>query len=380
MPRSHWPDALLFALPFLILSACGLFDTAQEKAYNVGYKIAQTIDRSRVYKPDTDSSDALHYRPLDIDIWYPAETVQPDSLLVFSDFLHVLVNRANYYTATNTATGMSGQIAQSFCEGVKCSDSTRLLPYKTASYRNAVPAKGRFPLVIYLASYNSMGYENYMLFETLAKKGFVVLSVNSIGRFPGDMTMKNEDMLEQVNDAIASLKYVAGSPDIDFSRIGIVGYSWGGLSGTLLAGKIPEVDCLVSLEGSEFHHYEQAADEDADFEEIRNSGDFKNLAIKVPYLRFESAPGGDAQQDSVYNFAEKVAADKKLILTVDSATHQDFSCLPDVVRASGNCKDNQLYHTVTKLTVSFLEAHLKGKDSFSRALAQEMDETVRKRD
>ena len=106
-----------------------------------------------------------------------------------------------------------------------------------------------------MTAFNGMSYENFALFEALAKKGFIVVSISSIGRFPGDMTMKKADLMEQVNDAVAALDVLKQDPGIDFNNIGIAGYSWGGLAGALLSAKIPGVNCLVSLEGSEFHHY-----------------------------------------------------------------------------------------------------------------------------
>jgi pimeloyl-ACP methyl ester carboxylesterase len=145
-------------------------------------------------------------------------------------------------------------------------------------------------LIIYLSAFNGMSYENFSLFETLASKGFVVISISSIGRFPGDMTMKKEDLMEQVNDAIASVNKLQQETNIDFTKIGVIGYSWGGLAGAVLAGKIPNVACLVSLDGSEFHHYGEAKEEDADFDGIKNSVDFKNMQLSMPYLRLESQP------------------------------------------------------------------------------------------
>ena len=56
-----------------------------------------------------------------------------------------------------------------------------------------------------MTAFNGMSYENFSLFEALAKKGFIVVSISSIGRFPGDMTMKKADLMEQVNDAVAAL-------------------------------------------------------------------------------------------------------------------------------------------------------------------------------
>jgi len=99
----------------------------------------------------------------------------------------------------------------------------------------------------------------------------------------------------------------------------------------------------------------------------------------MPYLRLESSPIAKLnKRDLVYNFLEKLSGNK-IILKVDSTEHQDFSCLPAVVRASGNCKNNQFFNTITKLTINFLDEHLKKSNSFSKTLEQEMNNTVRQK-
>jgi len=373
MKKSFFPAILLFFL------SCTT--TPKEKAfsYQAGFKTIRTVDSSRTYKPLTDTSDYLHFRPLDLDIWYPAEISNTDSAILFKDFLGLLEQRANYYTASTAANGLTKQMAQSCCEGFKCSDPDKLLNYRTSSYRNAKASGQTFPLVIYLASYNSMCYENVALFEKLASNGYVVLSINSIGRYPGDMTMKHGDMMEQVFDAISSMKYLDKNTNIDFSKIGIVGYSWGGLSGTVLANKIPNTACLISFDGSEFHHYGESKDEDDDFNGIRESADFKNMRLQIPYLRLESAPlPGTGVNSNVYNFTEKLAGDR-IILTIDSTEHQDFCSLPSFVKESGNCSNPKTFTTITNLAISFLDEHLKRSNSFSQTLQQELDKTVRQK-
>ncbi len=243
----------------------------------------------------------------------------------------------------------------------------------------ATAADGKFPLVIYMTAFNGMSYENFALFESLAKKGFIVVSVSSIGRFPGDMTMKNADLMEQVNDAVAALDVLEQNPNIDFNNIGIVGYSWGGLAGAVLASKIPNAKCLVSLEGSEFHHYGNAKSENADFDTIRNSKDFENVHLTIPYMRLESAPSMQPDKiDSVYNFTAN-HVDNAQIFTIDSAQHEDFDCFSLVVRESGDCTINQRYNSALKLTVSFLEDHLKNGKTFTQIVGQEMNKTIRKK-
>jgi hypothetical protein len=293
--------------------------------------------------------------------------------------LGLLESRANYYTASNAGNGITQQIAQYFCDGLQCSDSIKVLNFKTQSYKNADPIENKFPLVIYLSAFNGMSYENFSFFEELAKKGFVVASISSIGRYPGDMTMKSEDLMEQVNDAIASLDNLKGSSNIDFTKIGIIGYSWGGLSGSILASKIQNAACLISFDGSEFHHYGQEKEENINFDGIRNSQDFKNMRLSVPYLRLESSPlATPEKEDSVYDFTNKLFSDRQ-IFKIDSAQHEDFGCLPQLVKESGNCKPNNHFKTISKLAICFLEDHLKNGKTFTEIVGQEISKkTVQK--
>lgn len=249
-------------------------------AYDAGVTFIHISDTSRIFKPGTDTADALHYRPIDLDIWYPAHRLETDTQLLVKDLLGLLETRANSYSSSEIAKGVTGQLAQFFCTTFKCSDSMSLLQYKTNSFKNAVAASGKYPIVVYMTAFNGMSYENFTLFESLASKGFVVVSISSVGRFPGDMTTKKEDLMEQVYDAIAAVKELKANSHTDPKKIAIVGYSWGGLSGAILAGKLANVKCLVSLEGSEFHHY---GNEDTAFEAIRNSNDFKNLQLSIPF-------------------------------------------------------------------------------------------------
>ena len=99
----------------------------------------------------------------------------------------------------------------------------------------------------------------------------------------------------------------------------------------------------------------------------------------MPYLRLESSPPGNtAKEDSVYNFLEKIPGSKQ-VFRIDSARHEDFGCMSFIVKQSGNCSSNQCFKTISKLTISFLEQHLKNKNQFSQTIAEEMNRTIRKK-
>jgi pimeloyl-ACP methyl ester carboxylesterase len=369
---------VLYSLLTALMFGCSNSNSDKPQSFAIGFKSVHGVDRSREYKPGTDSSDYLHFRPEDIDVWYPASASAQDTILAFRDILGLFDKRANYYTASTAGNGLSQQVAQLFCTGFHCSDSATLLNFKTNSRRNALPSGGKFPLVIYFSAYNGMSYENYTLFEDLASHGFVVVSISSIGRYPGDMTMKKEDLLEQVNDAVFALDLLKNDPSIDFSKKVLVGYSWGGLAASVAAGKLSDVNCLVSLDGSEFHPYGQK-DEDGDFDDLARSPSFKDLKIGTSYLRLQSAPEGKTGgKDSIYNFLPHLTGEK-FVFQVDSARHEDFGSLSMVVRQAGNCPDDLRYRRISNLTTAFIDQNVKGTNRFSTVIAEELNKSITKK-
>src|SRR5215217_3497709 len=94
---------LLFCSLYVLFLFPSVFSYAQtgiKLDFKAGFKTIRTIDSSRIYKTGSPATDYLHYRPLDLDIWYPAQPSAGDTTLLFQDFLGLLEKRANYYTAS----------------------------------------------------------------------------------------------------------------------------------------------------------------------------------------------------------------------------------------------------------------------------------------
>ena len=136
---------------------------------------------------------------------------------------------------------------------------------------------------------------------------------------------------------------------------------------------IPKVSCLISLDGSEFHHYGSEIEEDNDFNAISNSSEFKKMKLSAPYLRLESeSMGVKAKKDSVYDFAQKLN-EKPKVLVIDSANHEDFGCLVDLVKKTGNCKPQSKFEIISRLIINFLEDKLKNRNTFTKLVDQEIE-------
>jgi hypothetical protein len=244
--------------------------------YSAGFESVHLVDSSRTYKPGTSPSERLHYRPLDLDIWYPVFTEEVDEPMLFEDLFQLYEERAVAYQDETEYSGISEELIMYLAAGfgMEAMDGKRLLKKRTSSYSGAHMAAGSFPLIFYMAGYNGMGWESYRLLEQLAENGFVVVSISSIGAYPGDMTNSLENTLEQVYDAEFALSYMEetnGFP-IDVGRKGILGLSWGGMSGILLLDRHPEIKAMVSLDGSDTFYYGDTEEDDAYLSEIYAAG------------------------------------------------------------------------------------------------------------
>ncbi len=145
----------------------------------------------------------------------------------------LLQERSNRFQNDTVYNNLTSELLQYINVNLQIRDTSKLLQLKTNSYKNAAAVDKHFPLIIYQCSYNGMSYENIPFFEQLASNGLVVACITSIGRYPGNMTTKSEDLIEQVKDGILAKQYLKTLSNIDSAKIGCVVYSSGGLASCL---------------------------------------------------------------------------------------------------------------------------------------------------
>lgn len=346
-----------------VFVVCSLNALGQVRQLSAGFKIIKLSDSSRLYKPNSPPTDKLYYRPLDVDLWYPTETISTDTTASLFDLIHLLEARARFYDDTKNFSGFTEEFLQYLCDNLNCPDYNMFKEIKTESFVNAKPAPGKFPLVIYFAGLNGMSYENYSLFESFAKKGFVVASISSIGRYPGNMSLEMEDLMEQINDGKFTKNYLTEN-NITFDKIALIGYSWGGLAATLWSMLEPStVHAVVSLDGSErFHYY--GDEDDEKLNRIRFSKVFKPQAIRASYLYLSSDFDLSNLPDSVYNITKFLTVDNKY-LTIKNSSHEDFSCLG----VSFNKEKLPKHELIQKLTLNYVVDKLTNVKSFEQSIS-----------
>jgi len=360
----------ILLLLFGLITFCG---SSQEtkSTYTAAFKTIQLIDSSRVYKPDTPKTDRLHYRPLDLDIWYPSEEKKGKQML-FEDLYQLHEERANNYQDETDYTGISDELILYLAAGfgVEPKEGKRLLKVKTESFKDSPTANGKFPLVIYMAGYNGMGWESYRLLERLAQNGFVVLSISSVGRYPGDMTNDLLDTMEQVEDGEFALRELRKQTNlnIDFDKIGILGLSWGGMSGILMLDKHPEFGAMVSLDGSDIFYYGDTDEDDAFLSEIYEANLIHPEKTTASYLHIEAGDRLDEfTPTDEYHYYKKISSDKYYLRLRDSK-HEDFGSIAWALRTSP--EQIESYERIMESTILFFREKLNGNNGFQRYYEQ----------
>ncbi len=346
--------------------------------YNAGFMTLRTADSTRIFKPDSPKTDILHYRPLDLDIWYPSTENKGDRLL-FGDLFGLNEERATLYKEGDFS-GITEEYAMFFAAtlGLDSKKGNAMLKIKTDSYENAPIAKGKHPIIIYMAGYNGMGYENYRLLEKLAEKGFIVVSVWSVGLYPGYMSNDILDTMEQVFDGELALNIIKNDSrfNVNVDKIGILGCSWGGMSAAMLLDRNQEIKAMATLDGSEVFYYGDTEEEDVLLTEIYDSDVLHPERIKAAYLYMESGNKWDEfKPTGEYHYYKKLHT-PKYYLRYTKSMHEDFTSIPSILKASE--ESVKIAQSINESTALFFDEYLNqnlGFQSFKEQLIRNKDIT-----
>ncbi len=216
--------------------------TEQPGRFPVGLKVVDQYDYTRTFLPVTDPlgkpTTAERARPIQTLIWYPAVPSSAKKMTV-GDYTQLL--------ATET-TFDKPHISADWQGWIKAMTPTLADPIW--SIRDAAPAPGRYPVVIYAPSFSAMAWENADLCEYLASHGYVVIASPDMGATTRGMTPDIPGIEAEANDISFLISYSRTLPDTDPTEITVAGFSWGGISNLFAAARDNRIKALVALDGS----------------------------------------------------------------------------------------------------------------------------------
>jgi pimeloyl-ACP methyl ester carboxylesterase len=326
--------------------------------YPVGLKVVDQYDRSRSYpsapkhslKPSV-SDDA---RSLQTLLWYPSlrSTTKP---MTIGDYVRLADTEIRFNAPDEKENRWRSLLKTSF-------------DVPLSAVREAKPAKGRYPVLVYAPSDSSVSWENADLCEYLASHGYVVLASPSMGVSTRDMTDDLDGINAQARDISFLITFARSLPDTDLSEVAVVSWSWGGISSLFAAARDPRIDALVEMDGS-MRYYPGL---------VKRAGDVHPERMTIPLLCFtrnvsledlenDEAPSADKVGPNVLN--TWIHGD---LLTVNmlGMAHPEFSSMFQRRENAQRFAENQVadyervdantsYGWVALYTLNFLDAYLK---------------------
>jgi pimeloyl-ACP methyl ester carboxylesterase len=141
-------------------------------------------------------------------------------------------------------------------EEVAYENTTQQVPLGGTFTRPA--GNGKFPAVLLITGSGPQDRNErigehkpfWLIADQLTKQGFAVLRVDdrSIGKSGGNFgTSSSADF---ATDVMAGIAYLKGRPDVDATKIGLLGHSEGGIIAAYVAARTKDVAFIVSLAGS----------------------------------------------------------------------------------------------------------------------------------
>jgi dienelactone hydrolase len=341
--------------------------------YDVGFKVVQQYDHSRSYRAGVDAvtgeaDRASQGRPIQTLIWYPAAS--PGRKLVYSDYIHVSGSEDRFDLARLESQRIAEEaIREYLSRGYRPADIARVMSETVHATGDAPATNGKFPLVVYAPSDASSAFENEDLCEYLASHGYVVIASPSHGAHVRYMTDGNipdnmENTRAQAADIGFLIGYAASLPDVDLTKVGVVAYSWGGMSSTFAAATDSRIRALVDMDGS-VRYFPKV---------LASAPDVTPDRIQVPLLFFADredplALGKDSQPNS---FVARIHHADVTEIGLRKLTHEDLSSdslrLPSTFDPLNTTFDerNESYAWIARYTRQFLDDVLKG-DAAARA-------------
>ncbi len=320
----------------------------------VGLRVVQQYDYSRTLEAPIDvfgkTGAAGPGRPMQTLVWYPAKRSSAAPMLV-ADYRHVALSDVDF----SFPGAEAAQQRTNWLQGPQ-KDQYRA---STLAVRDAAPADGRYPVVIYAPGFAGPAHENMDLCEYLASQGYVVIASRSMGSRSHTMTIDMDGMEAAAADINFLANYAQTLPQADLGNVAAVGFSWGGMANVFAAARSSRIKALVSLDGSIRYH-----------PKIWGAATYVrpvNTAVPMMFLgaRLPTPEAMERDDKLGASYLNKMIYSDVYVTTMPAMTHMNFSSLSLRFAAENGFGDFQradvlqAYRSGALYAHRFLDAYLK---------------------
>lgn len=357
---------------FLLVVKFGFCQVEGAGIYDVGFKYFKATDNSRNYVIDHDTVN----RPMLIHFWYPIESNSEFKSMSFKDYIDLIAIREDFETEQQTINTNSNNFINAYLGfskqqfGIDTSISTEeVLNSPVKAKFNVKPIVDKFPLIIYAPSNSKSAVQNHTMCEYLASSGYYVVSVGSAGH----ETLKRYDQIKatlaQVCDMEFIVKYISDSLRLEFSDIGLFGFSTGSLATIIYQMRTPEVKAVASLDGSQEYAF---------YSSLNKTEGFDFDKANTPYLIIANKH----KDFSIFPFYSSISVEDKYLFKMTTLDHNGFiSYWQQFALCSKQSNANSTTESYTVLCNSitnFFNSTLKSGNENSKEFKIQNNELIQK--
>lgn len=293
-------------------------------------------------------------RPIQALVWYPAKRTGAAPMRI-ADYGQVGLSDVNF--------GLQASEAAKQRAAWMAGPQKAVYEAATMAVRDAAPAAGKYPVVVYAPSFAAQADENVDLCEYLASQGYVVIASRSLGARSVVMTEDVEGVEAQAADIAFLVNHAHTLPQTDLDKVAVVGFSWGGLSNVFAAARSGRIKALVSLDGS-IRFYQKIWSAAGDVRPVRTAVPMLSLgAASLPFEELQQKKNRPAA-----SYLNNMKYSDVYFGTMHPMKHVDFSSWDLRFRSDDGFGDYrradvvQGYRTMALYVHRFLDAYLKQDD------------------
>jgi dienelactone hydrolase len=298
---------------------------------------------------------------MQISVWYPAVKTARQSFMRFEEYVYLLSQELNFSPLTtkqarqSVDTFMKGPVTR----GAAIDKLDALMKMRTGAIKNASPAPGRFPLVVY-AHIPPSG--NSIMCEYLASHGFVVAAIPVKGTFEYNLDVTLAGVETQIKDIEFVIGLLSLARNVAGDKTAAIGMSFGAISAFGLQTRNSELDAVISLDGGIGSPFGANV--------VQRTPYYNLSRVTVPLLHLYGAnvPGTDL------TFIHSLKYSRRYLIAFPGMRHADFTnqgmfehFVPGFDgKPVGDPKTG--FEWVCRYTLAFLKSYLTGHSESSSVL------------
>jgi len=256
------------------------------------------------------------------------------------------------------------------------------------AYRDAPWARGSFPAILYFGGLNAPINSNVILGEYLASRGYVVASISLLG--PSDeqtfQSRSADDLESSVRDMEFAWSVLQTEPNIDKTKLGVIGHSVGAIEAAILALRNADVSAVIGLDGT--YGFQGLSSV------LTHSHGYAPQKMRAAFLDLRRAQGAQGDEPLDLSAIESFRHADRTFITSAKMHHSDFTSfamiaayfhtpLPTDSPLNGWNRETGRagYQNACKIVLSFLDARVKSDsgalDEIDRLAKQNQELSVK---